>query len=326
MPDAIVLKHVEKSFGETVAVRDLDLVVPEGALYGVIGPNGAGKTTMIRMILSILFPDRGELSVLGRPSALEAKDRIGYLPEERGLYKKMRVNDFLLYMCRLKGMEGAGVARQVAEWLTRVDLGDSAHKRCEELSKGMQQKVQFVAAVIHRPDLLILDEPFSGLDPVNQRLMRDLVLEEHRRGATVLFSTHIMTHAEQLCDHVVMIHRGDKVLDQTMAGIRDTFDPNRIEFEPLNPAADVQRLQSVPGVSTVSRNGSSWEILLERQASAGDVIPALVAAEVPSRVEVSRPTLEDVFVSIVSGDASTATDDGARLRAALREGGQEVRR
>jgi ABC-2 type transport system ATP-binding protein len=326
MPDAIVLKHVTKTFGETVAVRDLDLVVPQGALYGVIGPNGAGKTTMIRMILSILFPDHGEVSVLGRPSALEAKDRIGYLPEERGLYKKMRVSDFLLYMARLKGMEGAGVAGQVRGWLDRVDLGDVAHKRCEELSKGMQQKAQFVAAVVHRPDLLILDEPFSGLDPVNQRLMRDLVLEEHRRGATVLFSTHIMTHAEQLCDHVVMIHRGDKVLDQTMAGIRDTFDPHRIEFEPLDPGADVQCLQSVPGVSTVRRNGSSWEILLERQASAGDVIPALVAAEVPSRVEVSRPTLEDVFVSIVSGDASTATDDGARLRAALREGGQEVRR
>jgi ABC-2 type transport system ATP-binding protein len=326
MPDAIVLKHVTKTFGETVAVRDLDLVVPQGALYGVIGPNGAGKTTMIRMILSILFPDRGEVSVLGRPSALEAKDRIGYLPEERGLYKKMRVSDFLLYMARLKGMEGEGVAGQVAAWLKRVDLADSARKRCEELSKGMQQKVQFVAAVIHRPDLLILDEPFSGLDPVNQRLLRELVLDEHRRGATVLFSTHIMTHAEQLCDHVVMIHRGDKVLDQTMAGIRDTFDPHRIEFEPLKPGADVQRLQSVPGVSSVSRNGSSWEILLERQASAGDVIPALVAAEVPSRVEVSRPTLEDVFVSIVSGDASTATDDGARLRAALREGVQEVRR
>jgi ABC-2 type transport system ATP-binding protein len=326
MPDAIVLKHVTKTFGETVAVRDLDLVVPEGALYGVIGPNGAGKTTMIRMILSILFPDRGEFTVLGRPSALEAKDRIGYLPEERGLYKKMRVSDFLLYMARLKGMDGEGIGRQVTEWLKRVDLADSAHKRCEELSKGMQQKVQFVAAVIHRPDLLILDEPFSGLDPVNQRLLRELVLDEHRRGATVLFSTHIMTHAEQLCDHVVMLHRGDKVLDQTMAGIRDTFDPHRIEFEPLDPGADVQRLRSVPGVSAVSRNGSSWEILLERQASAGDVIPALVAAEVPSRVEVSRPTLEDVFVSIVSGDASTATDDGARLRAALREGGQEVRR
>jgi ABC-2 type transport system ATP-binding protein len=326
MPDAIVLKHVRKTFGDTVAVSDLDLVVPEGALYGVIGPNGAGKTTMIRMILSILFPDRGELSVLGCSSALDAKDRIGYLPEERGLYKKMKVSDFLVYIARLKGLDGEGIEQRVARWLKRVDLADWGHKRCEELSKGMQQKVQFVAAVIHEPDLLILDEPFSGLDPVSQRQLGELVLDEHRRGATVLFSTHIMVHAEQLCDHVVMIHRGEKVLDHSMAGIRETFDPHRIEFEPLNPADDVERLRSVPGVAGVKRDGSSWEVTLDAKAQAGDVIPGIVREIVPSRVAVSRPTLEDVFVSIVSGGASRATDDDARLRAALRDGGQEVRR
>src|SRR5512137_2529045 len=243
MANAIILKNLRKAFGETVAVNDLDLEVPEGALYGVIGPNGAGKTTMIRMILAILFPDRGELTVLGRPSALEAKDRIGYLPEERGLYKKMHVGEFLVYMARLKGMGGTGLHKQAGQWLERVGLGDAERKRCEDLSKGMQQKVQFVAAVIHHPDLLILDEPFSGLDPVNQRLLRDLVLDEHRRGATVLFSTHIMTHAEQLCDRVVMIHRGEKVLDQTMAGIHETFDPRQIQFEPLAPDADIARLR-----------------------------------------------------------------------------------
>jgi ABC-2 type transport system ATP-binding protein len=326
MANAIVLKNLRKTFGETVAVRDLDLTVPEGALYGVIGPNGAGKTTMIRMILSILFPDQGELTVLGRPLSLEAKDRIGYLPEERGLYKKMRVGEFLVYMARLKGLDGHGVQRRVHEWLQRVDLADSEHKRCEELSKGMQQKVQFVAAVIHRPDLLILDEPFSGLDPVNQRLMRDLVLEEHRRGATVLFSTHIMTHAEQLCDHVVMIHRGEKVLDQTMAGIRETFDPNRILFEPLDPDSDMAKLRALPGVSSVTQDGAVWEVAIDGRAHAASVIPLLVTAVTPSRVEIRRPTLEDVFVSIVSGGASTAVDDDARLRAALRDGGQEVRR
>jgi ABC-2 type transport system ATP-binding protein len=322
---AIVLKNLKKTFGETVAVRDLDLTVPEGALYGVIGPNGAGKTTMIRMILSILFPDHGELTVLGRPSALEAKDRIGYLPEERGLYKKMRVGDFLVYMARLKSLDG-NVSQRVKEWLGRVDLADCEQKRCEDLSKGMQQKVQFVAAVIHRPDLLILDEPFGGLDPVNQRLMRDLVLEEHRRGATVLFSTHIMTHAEQLCDHVVMIHRGEKVLDQTMAGIRETFDPHRILFVPLDPDSDIAKLRAIPGVRSVTPDGSAWDVALDGHANAASVIPALVTAVTPSRVEIRRPTLEDVFVSIVTGDASTAVDDDARLRAALRVGGQEVRR
>ena len=216
MPDAIVLKGVTKTFGDTVAVRDLDLVVPKGALYGVIGPNGAGKTTTIRMILSIQMPDRGELSVLGHRSAMEAKDRIGYLPEERGLYKRMRVGQFLAYMARLKGDDGLDLETRVKKWLDRVELGGVVNKRCEELSKGMQQKVQFLTAVIHRPSLLILDEPFSGLDPVNQRLLRDLVLEEHARGATVLFSTHVMVYAEQLCDHIVIIDKGKILREGTL--------------------------------------------------------------------------------------------------------------
>jgi ABC-2 type transport system ATP-binding protein len=169
LSDAIVLRNITKTFGETVAVRNLDLMVPEGAIYGVIGPNGAGKTTMIRMILSILFPDSGDLTVLGRRSALEAKDRIGYMPEERGLYRKMRVGDFLSYIAKLKGMNQPDVSRQVSSWLARVGLAGIENKRCEELSKGMQQKVQFAATAIHLPDLLILDEPFSGLDPINQR-------------------------------------------------------------------------------------------------------------------------------------------------------------
>jgi ABC-2 type transport system ATP-binding protein len=320
MADAIILSKVTKTFGETVAVRDLDLVVPQGALYGVIGPNGAGKTTMIRMILSILFPDRGDLRVLGRASALDAKDRIGYLPEERGLYKKMRVSDFLVYMARLKGLDSPDLAARVKRWLEKVDLGDAERKRCEELSKGMQQKVQFISAVIHQPDLVILDEPFSGLDPVNQRLLRDLVLEEHRRGATILFSTHIMTHAEQLCDHVVMIHRGDKVLDQTVASIGEEFDPRRIVFEPLDAAADVQALGRVAGVSDISRDGNAWEISLGEGATAAAVIPALVSAVTPSRIEVRRPTLEDVFINIVAGKAREGVDDSG-LRAALRDGG-----
>ncbi|MBP1635632.1 MAG: hypothetical protein H6Q10_2206 [Acidobacteria bacterium] len=326
MADAIVLKGVTKTFGETVAVRDLDLVVPEGALYGVIGPNGAGKTTTIRMILSILFPDSGELQVLGRRSALEAKDRIGYLPEERGLYKKMRAADFLLYMARLKGMDGAGLPKQVNLWLERVGLRDAARKRCEELSKGMQQKLGFVTAVIHRPALLVLDEPFSGLDPLNQRLLRDLVLEEHRRGATILFSTHIMVHAEQLCDRVVMIHRGEKVLDQPVSTIGATFDPGSIVFEPLDPAADVFELQAVPGVRSVGRGGGAWDIGLEDGADTGRVMRAIVSAMTPGRIEVRRPTLEDVFVGIVAGAEAGRADEQARLREALRDGAEEVRR
>ncbi len=326
MGDAIVLSHLTKTFGETTAVADLDLVVPEGGLYGVIGPNGAGKTTTIRMILSILFPDRGELQVLGRRSALLAKDRIGYLPEERGLYKKMRVGSFLAYMARLKGADGPDLKGRVRGWLERVSLAEVEGKRCEELSKGMQQKIQFIASVIHAPDLLILDEPFSGLDPVNQRLVRDLVFEQHRRGATVLFSTHVMVHAEQLCDHIVMIHQGRKVLDETMVRIRAKYDPRSLIVEPMDAAADVLALGRVDGVLSVRKDGAAWEVGLADGTDPAALIRTLAAAVPLSRIEVRRPTLEDVFLGIVAGK-TPASDEHARLRAALREDGSptEVR-
>jgi ABC-2 type transport system ATP-binding protein len=317
MPDAIVLKGLTKTFGDTVAVRDLDLVVPQGALYGVIGPNGAGKTTTIRMILSIQMPDRGELSVLGHRSAMEAKDQIGYLPEERGLYKRMRVGHFLAYMARLKGDDGLDLETRVKTWLERVDLGEVANKRCEELSKGMQQKVQFLTAVMHRPSLIILDEPFSGLDPVNQRLLRDLVLEEHARGATVLFSTHVMVYAEQLCDHIVMIHRGLKVLDDTLGNIRSRFAPRSILFEPLDAAADAGALASIPGIAGVQQDGEAWEFQMAPSAQPGTVMQAMAAAMPPLRLELRRPTLEDLFIDIVSGESA----DAGTLRAAVREHG-----
>jgi ABC-2 type transport system ATP-binding protein len=319
MPDAIVLRGLTKTFGDTVAVRDLDLVVPQGALYGVIGPNGAGKTTAIRMILSILMPDRGELSVLGRRSAMEAKDRIGYLPEERGLYKRMRVGQFLAYMAHLKADEGPDLRVRIRAWLERVGLAEVEMKRCEELSKGMQQKVQFLAAIIHRPDLLILDEPFSGLDPVNQRLLRELVDDEHRRGATVLFSTHVMALAEQLCDHVVMIHRGDKVLDDEIGAIRARYDPRNLLFESLDPAADVSALARIEGVALVRKDGAAWDITLAPAASPASVIQRVAAAIAPARVELRRPSLEDIFINIVS--AASAGGDDATLRAAVRDNG-----
>jgi ABC-2 type transport system ATP-binding protein len=315
MPDAIVLKGLTKTFGDTVAVRDLDLVVPQGALYGVIGPNGAGKTTTIRMILSIQMPDRGELSVLGHRSAMEAKDRIGYLPEERGLYKRMRVGQFLAYMARLKGDDGLDLETRVNKRLDRVDLGGVANKRCEELSKGMQQKVQFLTAVIHRPSLVILDEPFSGLDPVNQRLLRDLVFEEHERGATVLFSTHVMVYAEQLCDHIVMIHKGLKVLDDTLGNIRSRFAPRSILFEPIDRSANVAALAAVPGIQSVQRDDETWDLAMAPGANPGSVMQAVAAAMPPSRLELRRPTLEDIFIDIVSGESA----DAAALRAAVRE-------
>jgi len=301
MNDAITLKRVNKTFGATKAVSDLDLVVPRGALYGFIGPNGAGKTTTIRMIMSILFPDSGELSVLGHKSALEAKDRIGYLPEERGVYRKMRVGPFLTFMARLKGVPEAEIQARVRRSLQRVGLEDTERKHCEELSKGMQQKIQFIAAIIHHPDLLILDEPFSGLDPVSARSLREMVLEEHARGATILFSTHVMPHAEELCDHVIMIHKGRKVLDETVSAIQRRYDPRVIEFDPLEPGADLSPLAAVPDVESVVRtDNGGCKVMLREGASPAAAIPRLATAVSPARIEIARPTLEEVFVKLVA--------------------------
>ncbi|MFQ5670980.1 MAG: ABC transporter ATP-binding protein [Acidobacteriota bacterium] len=291
MSAAVAVQDVTKTFGAKTAVCGLNLVVPSGSLYGLIGPNGAGKTTAIRMIMSILFPDRGRISVLGHSSALEAKDRIGYLPEERGVYKKMKGGAFLLYMARLKGAEERGLKRRIRESLERLGLGDVEGKKCEELSKGMQQKMQFLAAVIHQPSLLILDEPFSGLDPINMRLLRELILEEHRRGATIIFSTHVMIQAEELCDRVVMIHQGKKVLDEPLSSLRARYDPRVVHFEPLDAAASPEPLRSVPGVERVETSGRGWRIALLENVDVAQGTRDIVAAVAPARVELHRPSL-----------------------------------
>jgi ABC-2 type transport system ATP-binding protein len=318
MQEAIAVRNVTKTFGPKVAVRDLDLVVPRGSMYGFIGPNGAGKTTTIRMIMSILFPDRGEISVLGHRSALDAKDRIGYLPEERGVYRKMKVEAFLAYMGKLKGLASAEVRPRVRQWLERVGLADVAGKKCEELSKGMQQKVQFIAAVVHEPDLVILDEPFSGLDPVNMRLLRDLIQDCHERGATVIFSTHVMVQAEEICDHIVMIHDGVKVLDDTLPRIRKRFDPSAVRFEPLDPAATPERIAALPEVERVAVGRSHWEIFLREASDPTRAMAGIVSAVPPARLELHRPTLEDMFIEIVSGQRGIdRAEDVERLRAAV---------
>jgi ABC-2 type transport system ATP-binding protein len=302
---AVALANVNKRFGATQAVRDLSLTVPRGGLYGLIGPNGAGKTTTIRMIMAILFPDSGELSVLGQASALEAKDRIGYLPEERGVYRKMRVDAFLQFMARLKGVPG-DLHRLALASLERVELAHVARKRCEELSKGMLQKVQFMAAVIHRPDLLILDEPFSGLDPLSTRLLRDLILEEHRRGATILFSTHVMPQAEEICQNVIMIHRGEKVLDDSLASIRSQYDPRSILFEPRDPAADLSRIASLPLVAGLQRTERGYELRLTDGVDPASAMRLLLDHVSPARMELARPSLEDVFLQLVEAGAAAA--------------------
>ena len=316
MTDAISLDKVCKRFGQKVAVDELSFTVPAGALCGFIGPNGAGKTTTIRMIMSILLPDSGNLRVLGLPSALAAKDRTGYLPEERGLYKKMKVGSFLRYLGRLKGLGGPSLDKRVRDWLEKVDLRDVERKRCEDLSKGMQQKLQFVVAVLHEPELLILDEPFSGLDPINMRLLRELIAEQHQRGATIIFSTHVMVHAEQICDHILMIDEGRKVLDDTLANIRRRHDPRTILVEPLDSSSDPALLRELPGVTDVSPNDDHYLVHLDEGFDVATAIRDIVGRLDTARVEVQRPTLEDIFIQTVQ--AGARRDRSRELREALR--------
>jgi ABC-2 type transport system ATP-binding protein len=306
---AIDLSGVTKTFGSLTAVDRLDLKIPSGALYGFIGPNGAGKTTAIRMIMSILMPDSGEVRVLGHASALEAKDRIGYLPEERGLYRKMRVATYLVFIARLKGVPERGLKDRVYSAIERFGLKGVEAKRCEELSKGMSQKIQIIASIIHEPDLLILDEPFSGLDPVSTRVLKDLILAENRRGATVLFSTHVMPQAEELCDHVVMIHRGRKVLDDPVSAILRPQDSRALTFETLEPNADLTAVRALPEVERCTAAGGGYDVQLRDGADAARAMQSVIAAVRVARIEIKRPTLEDVFVGIVARDDPGAAPD-----------------
>ncbi|HPF73959.1 MAG: ATP-binding cassette domain-containing protein [Lysobacteraceae bacterium] len=301
MSNAIELRGLNKSFGQKQAVRDMNLDIPQGAMVGFIGPNGAGKSTTLRMVLSILFPDSGDIRVLGNDSALKAKDRIGYLPEERGVYRKMKVSAFLQHMAILKGVDRREARRRAEDWLGRVGLGDVGGKRCEELSKGMQQKVQFISSVIHEPELLILDEPFSGLDPVNMRLLRDLIQQQHAKGVTVLFSTHVMFQAEQLCQHIVMINNGSKVLDDPLSAIRARHAPRTLRFEPIDRAVDVAAsLATLPQIADVEAMDEGWQLSLSDGASLEAATQAVAACLAPAKLELIRPTLEDVFIDIVS--------------------------
>jgi ABC-2 type transport system ATP-binding protein len=266
------------------------------------------------MLMSILFPDSGRLGVLGHGSALEAKDRIGYLPEERGVYKNMKVGAYLKFIARLKGLAEDSIDTRIETLLERVRLPEVVNKNCEELSKGMRQKIQFAAAIINEPALLILDEPFSGLDPINMRLLRDLIVEEHERGATILFSTHVMPQAEEICDHIVMMHKGRKVLDDPITAIRGRFDRGTLIVEPLDSALEPAALGAIAGVSDVRMRDGAYELHLVDGIEPAVVMQRVVAATPVARVELKRPRLEDVFVSLVAGESG---DDAELLLSEL---------
>jgi ABC-2 type transport system ATP-binding protein len=315
---AIDIRNVVKRYEEHVAVRDLSLQVPRGTVYGLLGPNGAGKTTTIRMILDIILPDSGSISILGQKNTdIATMDRVGYLPEERGLYKKMQVRRVLSFLAELKGVPASDAAKRINEWLERFSLttadknwGDA---KVDELSRGMQQKVQFIAALLHDPELVILDEPFSGLDPINAQALKDAVLELRQRGKTVVFSTHIMDNAEKMCDSVAIISRGEKVLDGTVAGVKASAGSRNIalvlEGGAANGVGDVLRDKQL--VSKVDDNNNYFELELAPNGNAQVLLRRLVDAGASiQRFELVQPSLHQIFLQRVGAQGIEAGMSG----------------
>ncbi len=303
-PVALQLSEVTKTYGAFTAVDRLCLTVPTGCVYGFLGPNGAGKTTTLRMILEIIRPTTGTITVLGSPSALAVRSRLGYLPEEKGLYKKMRAWAVIAYFATLKGLSQAAAKRRAYELLERYGLKDFADARTEALSKGMGQKVQVLAAVAHDPEFVILDEPFSGLDPVNQTVMEEIITDLRARGRTVIFSTHVMAHAERLCDRLVLIARGRKLFDGTPDEARRTL-PRRVR---LTTDSNVAPLQDLPGVAGLaSLPEGVWELQLHDQADPQAILRACFDQQIRLRsFSAEEPTLHDVFVKLVGPEATEA--------------------
>lgn len=312
------MTEVSKWFGSFQAVRNLDFDVPKGSIVGFLGPNGAGKSTSLRMALGVLSPDRGDVSLLGGPPNLESLKRVGFLPEERGLYKKMSPRQIITYFARLKGLSSRDAKARADELLDMMGLGEFGRSRVTKLSKGMAQKVQILSALAHRPDFLILDEPFSGLDPVNQQALEDLIIEEHKRGATIVFSTHVMEHAERLCEKIVMMARGRKVFDGTLddafaalgravhIGVADGFD--------LGAALG-------PSGFDATQESDHWRVTLKPAQTSQDALRATLDSGAPiTSFTPQEARLRDVFVSLVSeAEAQDLTDTLAADAAEGRE-------
>jgi ABC-2 type transport system ATP-binding protein len=296
---SVEIEQVTKTFGKVVAVDDLSLKVPQGTIYGFIGPNGSGKTTTLRMIMNIFYPDKGVIRVLGNHLHGSATDRVGYMPEERGLYKKMKVCDLLRFYGALKN--GKQIKQEVDRWLEKLSLTDWANKKVEALSKGMSQKVQFIATVIAKPELIILDEPFSGLDPVNSDVLTSAILELREQGATIIFSTHDMAMAEKMCDFIFMINQGKKVLDGTLNAIQDAYGSDVIRIRTQNAASD---LKGLPGVEKINNFGQIKELRIAAGVDPQTILTYLLQKTRLLSFEVAKPSLHDIFVRIAAPDSN----------------------
>jgi ABC-2 type transport system ATP-binding protein len=294
---SIVVSSVAKAFGKAQAVRDVSFEVHKGEIFGLLGPNGAGKTTTIRMILDIYKPDRGQVAVLGGPMTDAKKECIGYLPEERGLYKDMRVDECVLYLAELKGVPQAQARQRADDFFERLGLAADKKKKVSEFSKGMQQKVQIITTLLHQPELIIIDEPFSGLDPVNTRLVQDLLLDEHKKGTTIVMSTHQMYQVEEMCDRIVLINKGESVLYGGVNDIRRNYADNAVRVTAQG------NFPQLDGVMETSRKGNTHTLSLPKETNPQAVLAQLATTPglMIESFELALPTMDDIFVRVVAG-------------------------
>jgi len=295
----IVLENISKSFGETQAVKNVSFSIEKGHIFGLLGPNGAGKTTSIRMINYIIDPDEGEITINNNPVSPETQKMIGYMPEERGLYKKMKVGEQLLYLARLKGLTAGDAREKIRYWLKRFDAYDWLQKKVGELSKGMSQKIQFIATIVHDPDIYIFDEPFSGLDPINSELLKEIIIEIRNKGKTILFSTHRMEQVEQMCDDICLFNKGRVVLTGNLREIKKNFGKNTVllEFE-----GDPSFLNELPDVRINNRSTNFAEIRILNGLNSQEILKkAMNYAEI-HRFQLVEPSLNEIFISTVGED------------------------
>jgi ABC-2 type transport system ATP-binding protein len=294
--NTLVLESVSKRFDNFTAVDSLTLHVPSGTMYGLLGPNGAGKTTTLRMIMNITLPDSGRIEILGQPMTEDLKEHIGYLPEERGLYPKMKVGETLLFFGEIKGMTSSDARAKSEYWLKRMDLSSWKERKLNELSKGMQQKIQFITTIMNDPDLLILDEPFAGLDPVNADLLKDIMLELKKQGRTIIFSTHRMEQVEKLCDNICLINKSKKVLDGSLREIKAGYGKNTVVVEFQGNDDFVRDERYVQGANNY---GNYAELKLKPGANPQDLLRSMVDRTAITRFEVAEPSLNEIFKDVV---------------------------
>ena len=306
----IELEKVRKTYDRFVAVDDLSFNIERGSVFGLLGPNGAGKTSTIRMMIGITAPDAGQIRMFGQPFERKSLNRVGYLPEERGLYRKMKVLDQLVFMAELHGMSATTARQKAIEWCQRLDISFKLDSKVEELSKGLQQKIQFIAALLHDPDFVIMDEPFYGLDPVNSALLKDVLLEQKKQGKTILFSTHRMDQVEKLCDSICLINQGKPVLQGALKGVKASYGKRNVQIE---YEGDGAFLEHNPLVGKFNNYGNYVEVQLAPNADSQELLRAVAARSRVNKFELMEPSLEEIFIDVVGADNTQARNKNVRV-------------